>query len=169
MKTKRAALMLAAAAAVSVLFFGCEMFRMDEADFSAALLTSVTEKGYVENQAKVAFDFLVVHVEEGLTIELDLTVGLKLKAAFTNYMYYGSTVTGELWADLSIETDGEDNPLSVTLTFDTYDPHLEVTGKHAGMYQFEDASITYDFTTQTYSYAGTVVVDGTSYDLANDL
>jgi hypothetical protein len=167
MKRKTFALVVVLAA-LSPLFFSCDMFRMDEADFSKALLRSVTDKGYVEEQAKAAFEGTEIHAEEGLTIEVDLIVELKLKATFTGYPYYGSTVTGVLWADLDAEIDGEAGILSVTLTFNTYDPHLTVTGKHAGTYAFDNASVTYDFTTQTYSFAGTVTADGGIYDLAGN-
>jgi len=154
MKTKGAALMLAAAA-VSVLFFGCEMFRMDGADFSSALMRAVCDKGYLEQESK-ALLYTDVYEEPGLVIAEALG-GLSLRATFTAWQRYNSTVTGTLYAVVSVETDDSDEIVSVTLTFSGT---VEVTGKHQGTYELDNATVTYDFTASRYLFGGSVIIDG---------
>ena len=154
---KRVMYMTVAAVLVGA-FFSCDNYRMDDAEFAGSLLKSVVDNGYVD-AAKA--ELPTVYDEGGLTIRFSPVAPSGIGVDFEAFQAYGAAVTGYLWGAISVVLDGT-TAASVSLTLSGT---LEVTGKHAGTYEFTDASITYDFLEGLYSFGGSVTVDGILYEL----
>jgi hypothetical protein len=158
---RRAIILLMAVLAISFLFAGCEWFTMDKAEFSSALLKGVMDngKGHIEESAKAPL-YNTFYDQDGLTLGLEDSTAASLRADFNSYEVYGSTVTGAVIASIDLELDGSLNLISITLIFYNPSGPLTVDGKHEGLYEFNDATITYDMATGEYSFGGSVTIDG---------
>ena len=163
---RRATMLLMAALAISFLFAGCEWFTIDKAEFSSALLKGVMDngKGHIEESAKGPL-YHTFYDQDGLTLGLEDSTAATLRADFDNYEVYGSTVTGAVIASIDLELDGSLNLISITLTFYNPSGPLTVEGTHEGLYEFNDASISYDVAAGRYSFGGSVTIDGVVHNL----
>jgi hypothetical protein len=152
---------------------GCTPAQLTDAEFASQVMQAVVDKGYIHDNASKP---MPPYQEDGLTIyfswiDSDWTDGqaaAQLSVIFEAFELDGSTIDGGFTVDVALSFDG-DKPTSLTGVFNTISEPvpepLVVTGKHAGQYEFADATVVYDFATHGYTFGGAVIVDGVTHDL----
>jgi hypothetical protein len=161
----------------SALWFaaGCAPAELTDAEFASQVMRVVADKGYInENASKVPP--APFYDENGLAITLgygdfDLSddyAEATLVVSFTAFELDNSTVDGSLEVSVEIVASGS-KPQTFMAVFNTIaepvpEP-LVVTGKHAGQYEFADATVVYDFAAHDYTFSGAVIVDGVTHNL----
>ena len=146
---------------------GCQTAELTDAEFASVVMRAVVDRGYVDNSKAIIYD------QNGLTIDLiagdfDLSDGqasAQFSVGFAAFELERSTVDGDVAAAVTIIGVGG-QPQTLTAVFNTGPGNqLVVIGKHGGQYQFDNATVVYDFATHTYTFSGEVIVDGVVHTL----